>query len=87
MIGISLCELPSQCAAGRQLDVSDKRWGHLSTGCVQIDKLLGGGVLTRGVTEIAGHSSCGKTQLCLQLAIMVQLPQSAGGLSAGKHKS
>lgn len=59
------------------------RWNCLSTGCVQVDNLLRGGVLTRGITELSGRSGAGKTQLCLQLAITVQLTRSVGGLSAG----
>ncbi|XP_054269329.1 DNA repair protein XRCC3-like [Macrosteles quadrilineatus] len=59
------------------------RWGHLSTGCTALDQLLGGGLVTRGVTELAGHSGAGKTQLCLQLSLTCQLPQDNGGLNAG----
>ncbi|XP_055995300.1 DNA repair protein XRCC3-like isoform X2 [Ostrea edulis] len=57
--------------------------GKLSTGCKQIDEALRGGILTRGITEIAGESASGKTQFCLQLCLSVQLPHNLGGLSAG----
>ena len=36
-----------------------------------------------GLTEIAGTSAAGKTQLCLQLSLTVQLPRSHGGLAGG----
>ncbi|XP_022332545.2 DNA repair protein XRCC3-like [Crassostrea virginica] len=55
----------------------------LSTGCQQIDEALRGGILTQGITEISGESAAGKTQLCLQLCITVQLPREQGGLSGG----
>ena len=36
-----------------------------------------------GVTEVAGTSAAGKTQLCLQLSLTAQLPPQRGGLEAG----
>ncbi|KAF9919215.1 DNA repair protein xrcc3 [Lobosporangium transversale] len=53
----------------------------LSLGDPLLDAALGGpGIMTRGITEVAGESSVGKTQLCLQLCLMVQLPYELGGL-------
>jgi len=43
-----------------------------------------GGVMSHGITEVSGESASGKTQLCLQLCLTVQLSQSNGGLNAGK---
>ena len=54
---------------------------RLSTGVFGLDKLLGGGLETGYVTEVAGEFGAGKTQLCHQLAVMVQLPKEEGGLS------
>jgi RecA/RadA recombinase len=34
------------------------------------------------ITEVCGSAGAGKTQLCMQLCISVQLPTSLGGLSA-----
>lgn len=51
-------------------------------GCPILDDLLGGGVPCGSVTEFAGESGVGKTQLCLQLALCALLPPSRGGLSA-----
>lgn len=56
---------------------------RLSVGCPLLDVFLGGGVLLQGITELAGQSGAGKTQLALQLAITVQLPPSHGGLDSG----
>ncbi|KAJ8940020.1 hypothetical protein NQ314_010851 [Rhamnusium bicolor] len=54
-------------------------WERISTGCSNIDLLLHGGVPINGITEIFGCSGVGKTQLALQLALMVQLPENLGG--------
>ena len=43
-----------------------------------------GGLLLRGITEIVGESAAGKTQLCLQLCLSVQLPVKHGGLNGGE---
>ncbi|XP_046673247.1 DNA repair protein XRCC3 [Homalodisca vitripennis] len=75
---------PTDFISGDQLVNScNRRWGRLSTGCSQLDSFLQGGVLTRGITELSGQSGCGKTQLCLQLALTVQLPTTSCGLDAG----
>eukprot|EP00057_Strongylocentrotus_purpuratus_P033203 XP_790563.2 PREDICTED: DNA repair protein XRCC3 [Strongylocentrotus purpuratus] len=56
---------------------------HLTTGCPILDEFLHGGILVKGITEIAGQSAAGKTQLCLQLCLTAQLPVQQGGLSNG----
>lgn len=61
----------------------DYRWSRISLGCIALDAATNGGISTRGVTEIFGESGVGKTQLLLQLCLMVQLPQNIGGLK--KH--
>ena len=54
----------------------------LSTGVKALDQLLGGGIETKAITEFIGEYGAGKTQLCHQLAVMVQLPEEKGGLNA-----
>lgn len=56
----------------------------LTTGCKLLDEVLQGGLVSHGITEISGESASGKTQLCLQLSLNVQLPESQGGLNGGK---
>ncbi|XP_055412148.1 DNA repair protein XRCC3 isoform X1 [Bubalus kerabau] len=56
---------------------------RLSLGCPVLDALLRGGLPLDGITELAGRSSAGKTQLALQLCLAVQLPRHHGGLGAG----
>jgi len=53
----------------------------LSTGASNLDKLLGGGLQPPLLLELTGPPASGKTQLCHQLAVMVQLPKEKGGLS------
>lgn len=54
-------------------------WRRITFGCAALDRVTGGGLSIRGLTEIAGESGCGKSQLCLQLSLCVQLPTSSGG--------
>ncbi|GAA6038831.1 hypothetical protein JCM8097_002917 [Rhodosporidiobolus ruineniae] len=55
----------------------------MTTGDAGLDELLGGGLRVGSVTEVAGHSSSGKTHFCLQTALTCQLPLSLSGLSCG----
>ena len=63
-----------------QESLSTPNQGRLSTGCPLINEYLHGGLLPRAINEIAGTSGAGKTQLCLQLSLTVQLPRHHGGL-------
>ena len=56
---------------------------HVSTGAKLLDEFLGGGIPLKGITEICGESSSGKTQFGLQLALRAQLPVNHGGLGKG----
>lgn len=57
---------------------------RLSLGCPVLDQFLGGGLPLEGITDLAGRSSAGKTQLALQLCLTVQFPRQYGGLEAGE---
>jgi len=59
-----------------------KKIRRISTGVRALDELLGGGIETKAMTEVVGEFGSGKTQLCHQLAVMVQLPEDRGGLGA-----
>ncbi len=52
----------------------------ISTGSSTLDELLGGGIETQAITEFFGEFGSGKTQICFQLAVSVQLPKDKGGL-------
>lgn len=52
----------------------------IATGSSALDSLLGGGVETQAITELFGEFGSGKTQICHQLAVNVQLSEKEGGL-------
>jgi len=52
----------------------------LTTGCRKLNELLDGGLETRSIYEFIGEFGAGKTQICHQLAVTVQLPEDKGGL-------
>lgn len=66
---------------GTELLERRKRLGRISTNAKTLDELLGGGVETQAITELAGEFGTGKTQLAHQLAVNVQLPADQGGLN------
>lgn len=49
----------------------EKKRGNefLTTGCRALDGLLGGGVMTRDITELIGSFGCGKTQTLLSILV------------------
>jgi len=55
---------------------------RLSTGSQILDNLLGGGLETQTITEFYGEYGSGKSQICHQLCINVQLTTEHGGLNA-----
>lgn len=68
----------------RQEEEFPEQHQRLSLGCPVLDGLLRGGLPLDGITELAGRSSAGKTQLALQLCLAVQLPRQHGGLGTGE---
>lgn len=61
---------------------ADSNRGKLKFGCRSLDCIIRNG-LNSGITEISGESGAGKTQICLQLSLMVQLCVEQGGLDKG----
>lgn len=55
---------------------------RISTGVRSLDDLLEGGIEVGSITEFIGEFGAGKTQICHQLSVMVQLPKDKGGLNA-----
>ncbi len=56
---------------------------RLTTGSKALDELLGGGLETQTITEFYGEYGSGKSQVCHQLCVNVQLPPEHGGLNSG----
>ena len=66
----------------RALELWEKR-KHLkrcTTGSKNMDAILGGGIETQAMTEFIGGYGVGKTQICLTLSVLAQLPPEQGGL-------
>ncbi len=55
---------------------------RLTTGCRTLDELLGGGIETQAITEFWGEYASGKSQICMKLSTIVQLPEEQGGLES-----
>ncbi|MFQ5758981.1 MAG: DNA repair and recombination protein RadA [Candidatus Bathyarchaeia archaeon] len=56
---------------------------RLTTGSRELDELVGGGLETQTITELYGEYGSGKSQVCHQLCVNVQLPPDRGGLGGG----
>ncbi len=54
---------------------------RLTSGSKVVDRLLDGGLETQTITEFYGEYGTGKSQICHQLCVNVQLPPERGGLS------
>lgn len=54
---------------------------RLTTGSKALNKLLDGGLETQTITEFYGEYGSGKSQICHQLCVNVQLPPERGGLN------
>jgi DNA repair protein RadA len=54
---------------------------RLTSGSKVIDVLLDGGLETQTITEFYGEYGTGKSQICHQLCVNVQLPPERGGLN------
>ncbi|ESK85887.1 rad51b protein [Moniliophthora roreri MCA 2997] len=55
--------------------------GVCTSGDQFLDDALGGGLRSKMIWEVVGESAAGKTQLALQLSLLVQLPEEEKGLS------
>ncbi|HZD12742.1 MAG TPA: DNA repair and recombination protein RadA, partial [Candidatus Binatus sp.] len=53
---------------------------RLTTGSKSLDELIGGGLESQTINEFYGEYGVGKSILCHQLAVNVQLPPAKGGL-------
>ncbi|MHA2296396.1 MAG: DNA repair and recombination protein RadA [Candidatus Hodarchaeales archaeon] len=65
--------------SGRLIHAQQKARLKISTGLTGLDNILDGGIESGVTTEFYGAFKSGKTQLCHQLSVMVQLPPERGG--------
>jgi DNA repair protein RadA len=54
---------------------------RVTSGNKGLDRMLGGGLETQTITEFYGEYGSGKSQICHQLCVNVQLPPERGGLN------
>ncbi|TMI54107.1 DNA repair and recombination protein RadA [Candidatus Bathyarchaeota archaeon] len=64
----------------KQLYERRKELQRLSFASTNLDKLLGGGLETQAITEFVGEFGAGKSQICMKLSVIAQLPAKDGGL-------
>ncbi|XP_029784603.1 DNA repair protein RAD51 homolog 3 isoform X2 [Suricata suricatta] len=72
-------ESGKKCTALELLE-QEHTQSFIITFCSALDNILGGGIPLTKTTEICGVPGVGKTQLCLQLAVDVQIPECFGGV-------
>ncbi|HDQ05841.1 MAG TPA: DNA repair and recombination protein RadA, partial [Candidatus Bathyarchaeota archaeon] len=72
--------MPLQFIRGDELVKMRRNILRLTTGSSMLDKLLGGGIESQSITEFYGEYGSGKSQICHQLCVNVQLPPEQGGL-------
>jgi DNA repair protein RadA len=72
--------MPLPFIRGDELVKMRKNVHRLTTGSSMLDKLLGGGIESQSITEFYGEYGSGKSQICHQLCVNVQLPRERGGL-------
>ncbi len=65
----------------KEIKEERKHLRKITTGSKNLDDLLGGGVEIKTMTEFFGEFGSGKSQICHQLSVNVQLPLEQGGLS------
>ncbi|ELW61576.1 DNA repair protein RAD51 homolog 3 isoform X1 [Tupaia chinensis] len=73
-------ESGKKCTALELLE-QEHTQGFIVTFCSALDNILGGGIPLMKTTEICGVPGVGKTQLCMQLAVDVQIPECFGGVA------
>ncbi|MBT8171934.1 DNA repair and recombination protein RadA, partial [Candidatus Bathyarchaeota archaeon] len=72
--------IPLQFIRGDELVKMRENILRVNTGSNMLDKLLGGGIESQSITEFYGEYGSGKSQICHQLCVNVQLPPEQGGL-------
>ena len=80
-----IANMDSQPFSAADLLKKEKQRKRITTGSQNLDELLGGGIYTGEITEISGEFATGKTQICFQLAVNVQLTAIQGGLEGSVY--
>jgi len=75
--------ISSQFETASELAVRRSLLKKLTTGASNLDRLFNGGLETQSITEFYAEFGGGKSQICQQLCVTVQLPEEKGGLDGG----
>ena len=68
-------------ATGREVKEELMKRETFTFGVKALDELTRGGIMMQELIEFAGEFGTGKTQLCHQLSVTVQLPPAKGGVA------
>lgn len=79
VIAIARANLEMEFVSGTEVLRKREQCIKITTGSKELDKLLGGGVETGGITEAYGQYGAGKSQIAHVLAVRCQLPVEKGG--------
>jgi len=81
LINKARLKMPFQFIRGDELVKMRQMILKLTTGSRMVDNLLKGGIESQAITEFYGEYGSGKSQICHQLCVNVQLPPERGGLN------
>ncbi|MEE9474572.1 MAG: DNA repair and recombination protein RadA [Candidatus Hydrothermarchaeaceae archaeon] len=80
MVNAARDSMDMRFMTGTEVLEKRKTMKKISTSSSVFDELLGGGVETQAITEFFGEFGSGKTQICHQLAVNVQIPEEESRL-------
>jgi DNA repair protein RadA len=79
VIAIARANLEMEFLSGEEVLKKREQCIKITTGSKELDKLMGGGFETGGITEAYGQYGAGKSQIAHALAVRCQLPVEKGG--------
>lgn len=79
VIAIARANLEMEFLSGNEVLKKREQCIRITTGSKELDKLMGGGFETGGITEAYGQYGAGKSQIAHALAVRCQLPVEKGG--------
>jgi DNA repair protein RadA len=79
VIAIARANLEMEFVSGEEVLKKREQCIRITTGSKELDKLMGGGFETGGITEAYGQYGAGKSQIAHVLAVRCQLPVEKGG--------
>jgi DNA repair protein RadA len=79
VIAIARANLEMEFQSGEEVLKKREQCIKITTGSKELDKLMGGGFETGGITEAYGQYGAGKSQIAHVLAVRCQLPVEKGG--------